>query len=66
MFGAYGFCVQKYVCYISDAVKQLLVKIHVDGLFQPKTVHAFQRVKVDEVEFVDERLKDNSYWAKVR
>lgn len=32
---------------------------------QPKTVNAFQRVKVEEVEFIDERLKDNSYWAKV-
>ncbi|GFP89168.1 nucleolar and coiled-body phosphoprotein 1 [Phtheirospermum japonicum] len=31
---------------------------------EPKTVNAFQRVKVDEVEFVDERLQDNSYWAK--
>ncbi|KAL2456752.1 LisH domain-containing protein [Forsythia ovata] len=31
---------------------------------EPKTVNAFQRVKVDEVKFVDERLQDNSYWAK--
>ncbi|KAL9445213.1 hypothetical protein AB3S75_018241 [Citrus x aurantiifolia] len=31
---------------------------------EPKSVKAFQRVKVDEVEFTDERLKDNSYWAK--
>ncbi|KAL6496386.1 hypothetical protein OROGR_029644 [Orobanche gracilis] len=31
---------------------------------EPKIVNAFQRVKVDEVEFVDERLQDNSYWAK--
>lgn len=31
---------------------------------EPKTVNAFQRVKIDEVEFVDERLQDNSYWAK--
>ncbi|XP_058071567.1 suppressor protein SRP40-like isoform X2 [Magnolia sinica] len=35
-----------------------------NGSAQPKTVNAFQRVKVDEVEFVDERLQDNSYWAK--
>ena len=34
-------------------------------LLQPKTVKHFQRVKVDEVVFSDERLKDNSYWAKV-
>ncbi|CAK8564079.1 unnamed protein product [Lathyrus sativus] len=25
---------------------------------------AFQRVQVDKIEFVDERLQDNSYWAK--
>ncbi|CAI9779826.1 unnamed protein product [Fraxinus pennsylvanica] len=31
---------------------------------EPKMVNAFQRVKVDEVKFVDERLQDNSYWAK--
>ncbi|KAL3625965.1 hypothetical protein CASFOL_029514 [Castilleja foliolosa] len=31
---------------------------------EQKTLTAFQRVKVDEVEFVDERLQDNSYWAK--
>lgn len=32
---------------------------------EPKTTaNAFQRVKADEVEFVDERLQDNSYWAK--
>ncbi|KAI3447344.1 hypothetical protein Pfo_004009 [Paulownia fortunei] len=32
---------------------------------EPKTVNAFQRVKVDDVKFADERLQDNSYWAKV-
>nr|XP_043631035.1 suppressor protein SRP40-like isoform X2 [Erigeron canadensis] len=31
---------------------------------EPKTVNAFQRVKVDQVEFADEKLQDNSYWAK--
>ncbi|CAI9760927.1 unnamed protein product [Fraxinus pennsylvanica] len=30
---------------------------------EPKTVNAFQRVKVDDVKYVDERLQDNSYWA---
>uniref|UniRef100_A0A175YE29 Peptidase S9A N-terminal domain-containing protein n=1 Tax=Daucus carota subsp. sativus TaxID=79200 RepID=A0A175YE29_DAUCS len=30
----------------------------------PKTVNAFQRVKIDEVEFADKRLQDNSYRAK--
>ncbi|KAK9931465.1 hypothetical protein M0R45_018739 [Rubus argutus] len=35
-----------------------------NGSTEPKTVIAFQRVKVDEVVFTDEKLKDNSYWAK--
>ncbi|KAG0467234.1 hypothetical protein HPP92_018814, partial [Vanilla planifolia] len=30
---------------------------------EPKWVNAFQRVKIDEVHFADERLQDNSYWA---
>ncbi|KAL6847105.1 hypothetical protein ACP4OV_022958 [Aristida adscensionis] len=30
----------------------------------PKTVNAFQRVKLENVKFADERLQDNSYWAK--
>ncbi|RWW84727.1 hypothetical protein BHE74_00006647 [Ensete ventricosum] len=34
-------------------------------LLQPKSVNAFQRVKIEEIKFADERLKDNSYWAKV-
>ncbi|XP_078437106.1 nucleolar/coiled-body phosphoprotein [Wolffia australiana] len=29
-----------------------------------KTADAFQRVKVDAIEFADSRLQDNSYWAK--
>ncbi|KAH1122867.1 hypothetical protein J1N35_006027 [Gossypium stocksii] len=32
-------------------------------LVKPKK--PFQRVNVDEVEFVDSRLEDNSYWAKM-
>ncbi|GFZ21885.1 hypothetical protein Acr_29g0010470 [Actinidia rufa] len=35
-----------------------------EGSAEPKTVNAFQRVKLDDVEFADERLQDNSYWAK--
>ncbi|KAH9315306.1 hypothetical protein KI387_023933, partial [Taxus chinensis] len=31
---------------------------------EPTTAKAFQRVKVEEVQFVDPRLQDNSYWAK--
>ncbi|KAL5205550.1 hypothetical protein ABZP36_033759 [Zizania latifolia] len=31
---------------------------------EPKTVNAFQRVKMENVRFSDERLQDNSYWAK--
>eukprot|EP01018_Ginkgo_biloba_P030504 Gb_10298 [translate_table: standard] len=30
----------------------------------PTEAKAFQRVKVEEVKFVDPRLQDNSYWAK--
>lgn len=39
-------------------------KPELKGSAEPKTVKAFQRVKVDEVQFVDNRLQDNSYWAK--
>lgn len=35
-----------------------------NGSAEPKTVNAFQRVKVDAVAYADERLQDNSYWAK--
>ncbi|KAI4376413.1 hypothetical protein MLD38_014178 [Melastoma candidum] len=35
-----------------------------NGSAEPTSVKAFQRVKVEEVVFSDERLKDNSYWAK--
>lgn len=35
-----------------------------NGSAEPKAVNAFRRVKAEEVEFIDERLKDNSYWAK--
>lgn len=31
---------------------------------QRTSANAFRRVKEEEVEFVDERLQDNSYWAK--
>ncbi|KAK1365472.1 hypothetical protein POM88_041033 [Heracleum sosnowskyi] len=34
------------------------------GSAEPKMVNAFQRVKIDEVEFADEKLQDNSYRAK--
>ncbi|KAL9250499.1 Nucleolar and coiled-body phosphoprotein 1-like protein [Drosera capensis] len=39
------------------------VKQH-SGSAEPRIVNAFQRVKSEEVEFIDERLQDNSYWAK--
>lgn len=35
-----------------------------NGSTEPRAQIAFQRVKAEEVEFVDERLQDNSYWAK--
>ncbi|KAL8235066.1 hypothetical protein R6Q59_021166 [Mikania micrantha] len=34
------------------------------GSAEPKTVNAFQRVKIDQVEFAHEKLQDNSYWVK--
>ncbi|KAL5838676.1 hypothetical protein ACOSQ3_015845 [Xanthoceras sorbifolium] len=40
------------------------IKKQANGSAEPKTVKAFQRVKIDDVVFTDERLKDNSYWAK--
>ncbi|XAR63719.1 hypothetical protein NMG60_11023757 [Bertholletia excelsa] len=35
-----------------------------NGSAEPKTVNAFQRVKIDQLEFADVKLRDNSYWAK--
>ncbi|XP_011020074.1 PREDICTED: suppressor protein SRP40-like [Populus euphratica] len=43
---------------------QKSMKKEKNGSVEPKTVKHFQRVKVDEVVFSDDRLKDNSYWAK--
>ncbi|KAJ6742024.1 LIS1 HOMOLOGY MOTIF SRP40-RELATED [Salix viminalis] len=43
---------------------QKSMKKEKNGSVEPKTVKHFQRVKVEEVVFSDERLKDNSYWAK--
>ncbi|KAF5201862.1 Nucleolar and coiled-body phosphoprotein [Thalictrum thalictroides] len=43
---------------------QKSMKKQQNGSAEPKTVNAFQRVKIDEVEFADDRLQDNSYWAK--
>ncbi|XP_010276716.1 PREDICTED: suppressor protein SRP40-like [Nelumbo nucifera] len=40
------------------------MKKQCNGSAEPKSVNAFRRVKVEEVKFVDERLQDNSYWAK--
>lgn len=31
---------------------------------EPRSANAFRRVKPDEVNFADERLQNNSYWAK--
>lgn len=45
------------------AHKQDKTKEH-NGSAEPTSVKAFQRVKADEVKFIDDRLKDNSYWAK--
>ncbi|XP_050216697.1 suppressor protein SRP40 isoform X2 [Mercurialis annua] len=39
-------------------------KKYENGSAEPKSVEHFQRIKVDEVVFSNEKLKDNSYWAK--
>ncbi|MCD9644589.1 hypothetical protein HAX54_032943 [Datura stramonium] len=44
---------------MAKSLKQTLMVI-----IRPKTVNAFQRVKIDQVEFKDDRLRDNSYCAK--
>ncbi|XP_050372186.1 uncharacterized protein LOC126790096 [Argentina anserina] len=41
---------------------QKSIKKQRNGSTEPKK--AFQRVKLDDVVFTDEKLKDNSYWAK--
>ncbi|KAI7989118.1 hypothetical protein LOK49_LG13G00141 [Camellia lanceoleosa] len=46
-----------------SAAQKIRKKQH-NGSAEPKTVNAFQRVKIDEVKFADERLQNNSYWAK--
>lgn len=43
---------------------QKSVKKQRTGSAEPKTINAFQRVKIAEVEFAHEKLQDNSYWAK--
>lgn len=43
---------------------QKSTKKHRKDSAEPKTVNAFQRVKIDEVEFAHQKLQDNSYWAK--
>ncbi|XP_020592421.1 suppressor protein SRP40 isoform X7 [Phalaenopsis equestris] len=44
----------------SSVRKSMKKEKHFD---EPKALNAFQRVKVDEVQFANERLQDNSYWA---
>ncbi|KAM3300968.1 suppressor protein SRP40 [Capsicum chacoense] len=48
----------------NNSAKQKSSSKVLNGSAEPKTVNAFQRVKIDQVEFKDDRLKDNSYWAK--
>ncbi|RDX99930.1 Nucleolar and coiled-body phosphoprotein 1, partial [Mucuna pruriens] len=43
---------------------QRLEKKQQKGSVEKKPVKAFQRVQVDKIQFTDERLQDNSYWAK--
>ncbi|KAI3775303.1 hypothetical protein L1987_49874 [Smallanthus sonchifolius] len=49
---------------VEKSVSQKSAKKQRIGSTEPKTVNAFQRVKIDEVEFAHEKLQDNSYWAK--
>ncbi|CAN4103748.1 unnamed protein product [Withania somnifera] len=49
---------------LNNSAKQKSLRKELNGSAEPKTVNAFQRVKIDQVEFKDDRLKDNSYWAK--
>ncbi|CAN4112982.1 unnamed protein product [Withania somnifera] len=49
---------------LNNSAKQKSSRNELNGSAEPKTVNAFQRVKIDQVEFKDDRLKDNSYWAK--
>ncbi|XP_049359967.1 suppressor protein SRP40 [Solanum verrucosum] len=49
---------------LNNSAKQKSSRKDFYGSAEPKTVNAFQRVKIDQVEFKDDRLKDNSYWAK--
>jgi len=48
---------------VKSAAQKTRRKQH-EGSAEPTTGKAFQRVKIDEVKFADERLQDNSYWAK--
>ncbi|KAI6680929.1 hypothetical protein NL676_034810 [Syzygium grande] len=47
-----------------ESAKRKNMKKQRDGSAEPTTAKAFQRIKVDEVIIADDRLKDNSYWAK--
>ncbi|KAK4369995.1 hypothetical protein RND71_009470 [Anisodus tanguticus] len=49
---------------LNNSAKQKSSRKEFNGSAEPKTVNAFQRVKIEQVEFKDDRLKDNSYWAK--
>lgn len=49
---------------INEEKSQKSVKKQRIGSVEPKTINAFQRVKIDQVEFAHEKLQDNSYWAK--
>ncbi|XP_024964598.1 uncharacterized protein LOC112504872 [Cynara cardunculus var. scolymus] len=35
------------------------------GSAEPKMINAFQRVKIDQMEFAHEKLQDNSYWRRM-
>ncbi|XP_030544969.1 lisH domain-containing protein C1711.05 [Rhodamnia argentea] len=47
-----------------ESAKRKNMKKQHNGSAEPTAAKAFQRIKVDEVVYADDRLKDNSYWAK--
>lgn len=46
----------------SDAKKS--TKTQSKRSVEPMALNAFKRIKIDQVTYADERLQDNSYWAK--
>lgn len=50
---------------LQQSINLWFIRVLILNLVLLQSKKPFQRVNVDEVEFVDNRLEDNSYWAKV-